>query len=97
MTLNELEYLVADTIILYEKETKHAATRTREMIQDLGAVEALSRLMISGNLQQGFKVLRDRGLLERSFEHIVVHNQPFFKPEVIIAAQWRLDNPFILL
>lgn len=96
MTIEELERLVAKTIALYEKETRHAATATREMIQNLGVVETLSRLVISGTLQQGFKVLRDRGLLNQTFEHIVVHNQPFFKPDVINAAQWRLDNAFNL-
>ena len=92
MTIEELERLVAKTVALYEKETRHAATATREMIQNLGVVETLSRLVISGTLQQGFKVLRDRGLLNQSFEQIVVDNQSFFKPKEIIAAQWRLNN-----
>lgn len=97
MTIEELERLVAKTIALYEKETRHAATATREMIQNLGVVETLSRLVISGTLQQGFKVLRDRKLLEQSFEQIVVQNPHFFKPEVITAARWRLDHAFELL
>ena len=97
MTIEELERIVANTIALYEKETRHAAIATRGMIQNFGVVEALSRLVISGNLQQGFKTLRDRGLLKQTFEHIVVQNQQFFKPDVLNAAQWRLDNAFKLL
>ncbi len=97
MTDEELEGLVAKTISLYEKETRRVAVATREMIQNCGTVETLSRLVVSGALQQGFKVLRDRGLLTHTFEQIVVDNQSFFKPNVIIAAQWRLDHAFELI
>ena len=97
MTTEELERLVAETVVMYENETRHAATATREMIQNLGVIEALSRLMISAELQKGFRVLRDKNLLERTFETIVVRNPQFFKPAVKVAAQWRLDNPFELL
>ena len=93
MTLNDLEQHVADTVIRYERETGHAAIRTREMIQNVGVVEALSKLMVSADLQQGFRVLRDKHLLNHTFEHIVVHNPSFFKPDIVECAQWRLDNP----
>lgn len=42
---------VEHTIKLYEREIGHAATRTRPMIDKYGEVEALSRLMISADLQ----------------------------------------------
>lgn len=67
------------------------------MISELGEVEALSRLMISPDLQQGFKVLRDKKQLDKTFEAVVVRYKQFFQPEVIEAAQWRLDNPHSLL
>lgn len=89
----ELERIVANTIALYEKETRHAATATRVMIENLGVVEALSRLMIHADLQKGFRVLRDKNLLERTFETIVVQNKQFFTSEIVECAQWRLDNP----
>ncbi|MBI3467699.1 MAG: hypothetical protein HY000_32220 [Planctomycetes bacterium] len=58
---------VSHAIELYERAMRHAATRTRSMIETHGEVEALSRLMISPDLQQGFKVLRDSGQLDQTF------------------------------
>lgn len=88
---------VERVVIIYEREIGHFASRTRQMIDRLGEIEALSRLMISGDLQQGFKVLRDRGLIRKTFEALVVRFKDLFKPEVVQAAQWRLDHPYELL
>ncbi len=57
---------VAHAAVLYEQAIGRAATRTRRMIDAHGEVEALSRLMVSPDLQQGFKVLRDRDQLDRT-------------------------------
>ena len=61
-------------IQLYEQIIRHAATRTRQMIDRYGEVKALSKLMISPDLQQGFKVLRDRGQLDLTFEAVVARH-----------------------
>ena len=87
---------VEQVIKFYEKIIGHAATRTWPMIERYGEIEALSRLMVSADLQQGFKALRDRGLLDKTFEALVVRFQNLFKPEVVKAAQWRLDHPYEL-
>jgi len=87
---------VAETIEIYEQMTGHAASRTRQMIQEYGEVRALSRLMISGDLQQGFRVLRDNGQLEHTFEALVVRFSHIFSAETVRAAQWRLDNAYEL-
>jgi len=62
---------VERAIELYEEEIGHAATRTRQMIEQYGVVEALSRLMVSADLQQGFKVLPDSDQLDKTFEAVV--------------------------
>jgi hypothetical protein len=49
--------------------------------------EALSKPVVSPDLQNGFKVLRDKGRLD----------EENFSEEVIQAAQWRLDNAKDLL
>ena len=87
---------VEHVIQLYERAIGHAATRTRPMINNYGEVEALSRLMVSADLQQGFKVLRDRDQLDKTFESLVVRFQHLFKADVVQAAQWRLTNPYEL-
>lgn len=85
------------TIEIYENLVGHVAGRTRAMIARYGAIEALSRLMVSGDLQQGFRVLRDKNMLAESFESLVIKFRNQFKPAIVKAAQWRLDNPHDLL
>jgi hypothetical protein len=41
------------------------------MMEQHGEIEALSRLVVSADLQQGFKVLRDRNQLDKTFESLV--------------------------
>jgi hypothetical protein len=67
------------------------------MIAEHGEIEALSRLMVSPDLQQGFKVLRDRKQLDKTFEAVVVRFQHLFGRDTIEAAKWRLANPYELL
>jgi hypothetical protein len=85
------------TIRIYEDLIGRAAGRTRQMIAEYGAVEALSRLMVSADLQPGFKVLRNRNLLDKSFESLVVRFKHLFQSRVVEAAEWRLAHPHSLL
>ncbi len=87
---------VEHTILLYERGIGHAATRTWPMIARYGEVEALSRLMVSADLQQGFKALRDRNQLDKTFEALVIRFQHLFKSDVVQAAKWRLAHPYEL-
>ena len=96
MTEN-FEHEVEEATRLYESTIQHAATRTRDMIERYGTVGALSRLMISADLQTGFKVLRDAGQLDRTFEALVVRYRDRFGPDAVEAAQWRLDHPYELI
>jgi len=93
----EFRAAVAHAVELYERAIRHAAGRTRNRIETHGEVEALSRLMVSPDLQQGFKVLRDSGQLDQTFEAVVVRFRHFFRDDVVQAAQWRLHNPHSLL
>lgn len=80
------------SLATYESLIGAFASRTREMIDRYGAVGALSRLVISADLQQGFKVLRDRRKLGATFEAVVTRHPEKFEAATIEAAQWRLDN-----
>lgn len=99
MNMPETEFKaeVARVVRLYEKAIGHAASYTWPMIDNYGEVEALSRLVVSAKLQKGFKVLRDSGQLDKTFEALVVRFPHLFKPEVVQSAQWRLDHPYDLL
>ena len=88
---------VDKVIARYEQFSGYAAARTRQMIERYGEVNALSRLMATADLQQGFKVLRDNGQLEYSFEALVVRFRHMFTSDAVKAAQWRLAHPYDLL
>lgn len=88
---------VEKAIVLYEKAIGHAASRTRNMIAEHGESEALSRLMVSPDLRQGFEVLRDREQLDKTFEAVVVRFQDSFGRDAIEAAKRRLAHPYDLL
>ena len=88
---------VEDTIQIYEEIIGYFAARTRQMIKKHGKITALSLLMKSSDLQQGFKKLRDVNQLDKTFEFIVIKYKALFDSDVVKAAQWRLDHPYHLL
>lgn len=92
MSEHDLITEVGQAIELYERTAGQPATRTRQMIERYGHVQALSRLMVSADLQQGFRALRDAGQLEKTFEALVVRHSALFSGQVVAAAQWRLDS-----
>lgn len=96
MPNDEFELDVEKAIRAYEAANGHPATRTRELIRIHREVEALSRLMLNADLQQGFQVLRDTGQLDKTFEAIVVKYNDKFEQSVVEAANWRLNNPYNL-
>ena len=94
MALDDLQRDVERTLLVYERLIAGTAGYTRPMLERYGYVEALRRLVESGDLQSGFKALRDANLLHESFEQLVVnHGTELFERRTIEAAQWRLDNP----
>ena len=88
---------VEEVIGVYEQKSGVPASRTWPMIQEHGHVEALSKLVCSADLQQGFKVLRDSGALDMTFEALVVRYRDFFRDPVVEAAEWRLMHADDLL
>ncbi len=94
VAIEDLKADVDRTLGVYERLIAGAAARTRPMIEQYGHVEALRRLVEQGELQSGFKALRDNGLLQGSFEQLVVkHGSTLFQERTVQAAQWRLDHP----
>ena len=88
----ELRQDIERCLAIYERVIGTYASRTRNMISDHGEIEAISRLMLSGEAQFGFKKLRKSGHENELFESIVLRHQNEFRPEVVEQAQWRLDN-----
>ena len=88
---------IENAIVVYEQAIGGFAARTRQMIEREGAINALSRLVVSPDLQQGFRVLRDRNQLDSTFEAVIVKYPQCFSNNVIEAARWRLNNADHLL
>ena len=97
MATPELIAAVDRAIEIYEKMIGEYASRTRPMLDRYGHVQALSRIVQSPDLQSGFKALRDSGQLAITFEAVVVEFADDFEPQIVSAAQWRLDNADNLL
>jgi hypothetical protein len=85
---------VENAINSYEKANGSFAQRTRSMIRKYGLIEALSRLVMTADYQKGFKVLRDNGKQNISFEAIIVKHQDRFNKGIVEAAKFRLKNPY---
>lgn len=92
MCLSDLNQDIEDVIAVYECEICEAAARTRQMIQRYGQIGALSKLVESADLQKGFRILRDSGRLDSTFEALIVRHENLFQRNVVEAAQWRLTN-----
>ena len=96
MQRNALLQDIEGVIEVYEEQIGVPAGRTRQMIERYGAINALSKLAVSAELQSGFKVLRDRNQLDATFEAVIVRHPGLFHEDVVAAAKWRLQNPHLL-
>lgn len=94
--IQDLKQEVENAILTYEAANAHSAQITRQMIHMYGEIETLSKLMVSAELQQGFRVLRDTDQLNKSFEAIVIRHKSLFDNNVVASAIFRFDHPFEL-
>ncbi len=97
MASPELIAAINNAIEVYEEIVGEYASRTRQMLDRYGHINALARIVESPDLQSGFKALRDRNRLDQTFEAVVVGFPNEFSPQAVQAAQWRLDNADNLL
>lgn len=83
---------VAIAVEEYEKLIGAYASYTHRMLDQHGAVGALSKLMADSRIQKGLRTLAKAGKLELSFEAAVVKHRPLFPQQVVDAAEWRLER-----
>ena len=67
-------------------------SRTRQKIQRDGEVKTVMDLTLKAAPSEGFRMLRDRGILELSFEALVVARAENFPGNVVDAARARLEG-----
>ena len=66
-------------------------TRTRQKIQGDGEVKTVTDLTLKKTPSDGFLILKDHGMLELSFEALVVARAEHFPSNVVDAARSRLE------
>ena len=67
-------------------------SRTRQKIQRDGEVKTVMDLTLKAEPSEGFHMLKDRGILELSFEALVVARAEHFPSNVVDAARVRLEG-----
>lgn len=83
---------VAVAVAEYEKLIGGYASYTHRMLDQLGPVDALSKLMADSKIQKGLRTLAKANRLELSFEAAVVKHQRLFPKQIVAAAEWRLEE-----
>lgn len=83
---------VALAVAEYEKLIGGYASYTHRMLEQLGPVGALSKLMADSKIQKGLRTLAKADRLELSFEAAILKHHRLFRPEIVAAAEWRLGE-----
>lgn len=83
---------VNEVTVSYEKLIGVSATRTRQMIDRHGVVEALSIMAANTEIQSGFKRLRDSNQLHLTFEAVILRHRELFRNEIVEAARFKLEH-----
>lgn len=84
-----LEAFIDETIRLARQDGYHP-TAFIQMRSRHGTVAAISRLVMSGDIQSGFKRLKDLGLLNWTIEAAVMKFPAEFSADTRDCAQFRL-------
>lgn len=83
---------VATAVAEYERLIGGYASYTHRMLDQLGPVTTLSRLMAESRIQKGLKTLAKAGKASLSFEAVVLKHRASFPRQVTEAAEWRLER-----
>ena len=65
-----------------------------QMLQDSDAVSLAKRLVVSGELQDGFKKMKALGRLDLTMENLMLNPKysELFTKQELAAAKWRLEQ-----
>lgn len=64
----------------------------QRMRRDYGTLDTIERLVRSGDIQSGFKRLKELNLLEWTIEQAVIQFSDEFTRDASECARWRLDQ-----
>ena len=83
---------VALAVAEYERLIGGYASYTHRILDQLGPVGALSKLMADSKIQKGLRTLAKAGRLELSFEAAVLEHRALFPQQIVDAAEWRMER-----
>ena len=81
-----------EELLKEERDQTVRLSRTRQKIQRDGEVKTVMDLTLKATPSDGFRMLKDRGMLELSFEALVVARAEHFPSNVVDAARSRLET-----
>lgn len=81
-----------EEVLTQERQRTTRLSRTRQAIQRKGEIETIKDLVRKPKPSEGFAMLMERGMLELSFEALVIHRADCFEPEVVSQARARLED-----
>jgi hypothetical protein len=86
---------ITETIKIYEEAIGHYASRTHALIANHGNIGTLEVLMDNVEIQKGFKTFRDKKMLDKTFEAILIKykKEIEFNKNSVEIAEFRLKNP----
>lgn len=89
MASAQLEAFIDETIAVSARKAYHPTTFIG-MRARYGTVEAISRLVISGDVQSGFTKLKKLGLIDYTIEAAVMKFPSEFSKQAVECADFRL-------
>jgi hypothetical protein len=87
----ELEAFIDESVRVSIKHGYRPSNFMR-MRTDLGTLSTIKKLVISGELQSGFKRLKELGIVEWSLEQAVRNFPKEFSKAEIECAHWRIET-----
>ena len=81
-----------EELLTEERQKTTRLSRTRQAIRNKGEVRTVANLVLKKTPSDGFKILKERGLLKLSFEAVAIHHADCFEPEVVEKAHARLEE-----
>lgn len=91
--IEALQAVYAYEELLFKKNGKrHRATRTWQMIQRHGIIEAVERAVKRDVVTQGYTMLVEMGLEKHAFEAVILRHQDDFSDEAISVSRSRLKE-----
>ncbi len=71
---------------------KVRASRTWQMIERRGIIEAVERVVTARDDTVGYRLLTEHGLEDKAFEAVVLRHPEAFSPKAVAAAKERLER-----